>query len=192
MLENPDATTTPPSPLGPAPTRRAGRRLHTSELIELKSVQARASMATGRRTKEPSIPQSSLLLGLLGGLIGALAGAAAWAAIAIVANFEIGFVAVAVAFFVGCGVRIGGNGDTILFGLIGSLCSIFGVLLGKAACILLLLSHFQNIPITTFLTQIYWTKFLPGFLGSLEPMDIVFLVLAVVLGFKYSIRQNLG
>src|SRR5262245_48858282 len=50
---------------------------------------------------------AKLLVAAAGGLGGALVGAAVWAGVAIVTNFEVGYIAVLVGFLAGLGVKIG-------------------------------------------------------------------------------------
>lgn len=68
----------------------------------------------------------------LGGLLGASLGAAVWAGIAIITEFEVGFVAVLVGFLAGFGVSIAaGKKRSLGMQIIASVLSIVGLVLAK-------------------------------------------------------------
>lgn len=82
---------------------------------------------------------SPLPRAIAGGVIGALAGGAAWAAIAIVSEYEIGYMAVGVGILAGIGVSIATR-DRLLRSapIVAAACSLAGLLIGKY----LIFAHF--------------------------------------------------
>jgi hypothetical protein len=69
--------------------------------------------------------------GLVGGAIGALVGAGIWAAIAILTDYEIGYIAVLVGFLAGHGVRLAARGRGRALQFVAVAMSIVGLLAAK-------------------------------------------------------------
>ncbi|MBA3818205.1 MAG: hypothetical protein H0X17_04890, partial [Deltaproteobacteria bacterium] len=71
-------------------------------------------------------------LAFAGGLAGAIVGAAVWAGIAVVTDFEVGYVAILVGFLAGLGVRVAaGKKRSLGMQLMASVLAIVGLLLAK-------------------------------------------------------------
>jgi uncharacterized membrane protein len=71
-----------------------------------------------------------LMLGTLGALVGAVLGAVAWAAVTASTGYQIGYVAVAVGFLAGYGMRTLGGGRDRADGVIAAVVALFGCVLG--------------------------------------------------------------
>ncbi|HVU38416.1 MAG TPA: hypothetical protein VHC95_08785 [Opitutales bacterium] len=138
---------------------------------------------------EVSVPPSSnLILGIIGGLAAAVIGAIIWAAIAVVANLEVGYVAVGLAFLVGLAIRNLGRGQDIVYGVAGAVCSFLGIALGKVFTLIWVVADQEQVSVLDVFTHLDWGKAFQVIGDNLGPVDFLFGIFALCLGFKYSIR----
>jgi len=70
-------------------------------------------------------------LGIVGAILGAIIGAIAWAAITDVTNFQIGYMAVAVGWLAGYGMRTLGGAPTVMGARVAALVGFLGCVLGN-------------------------------------------------------------
>src|ERR1700686_5879050 len=89
----------------------------------------------------------SLPLGIVGGLIGAAVAAALWAAITAATHFQIGYMALAVGFIAGFGVRTLGRGVDRSFGIAGAGLSFLGCVAGNLGAGIGTFSKYSKIPV---------------------------------------------
>lgn len=75
----------------------------------------------------------NLALGFLAGLVAAAIGAGVWMAVTVMMNVHVGYVALAVGALVGLAIRVAGNGQNMLFGIMGALLTLAGCLGGKSS-----------------------------------------------------------
>ncbi len=179
----------PPSPLGNLPPPLPPRVPYASELLAERSALADTAIPPAIEPKRSMALSPHLLLSILGGLAAAVVGALVWAAIAIITNLEVGYVAVGLAFLVSLAVRYLGNGGTVIYGFIGALCSLFGILLGKVFILLWFVSKDKEVSLMTVVTHVDWGALLSAIMSNLGPIDYFFAAFALYLGFKYSIRK---
>ncbi len=185
-------TTPPPNPLSstPPPLSTANPPPAEGAMAGGLSAGGFAAAATPAHLSQPAVLSSNLVLGIVGGAIAAVVGAVIWAAITVTTNLEIGYAAVGLAFLVGVAVRNLGRGYTQVYGVVGAVCSLLGIVLGKVFTVIWIVADKDQVSVFSLLGQIDWSK-LFGVIGdTLGPIDFVFGVIALMLGFKYSIRKH--
>ena len=133
--------------------------------------------------------RQSLPLGIVGGLIGAVVAAALWAAITAATHFQIGYMALAVGFIVGYGVRTLGRGVDRAFGITGAVLSLFGCVAGNLGATMVIASTQLKIPLLTIVgkltPELLWLLLRDGF----QVMDLFFYGFAVYSGYRYAFRR---
>lgn len=153
----------------------------------------------------PLIQEDSKPIGLsfigaiVGGLVGALLGSALWAVIGIVTEYEVGYVAIAVGFLSGGGVVLLGRQRGIPYQMIAVLMSLVGLFAGKYY----LYFHYSQIAVVEQYGQqawdsMQWSVLSPEFfqffledIGSLmEPLDILFIILAIITAWSLPSNRN--
>lgn len=133
----------------------------------------------------PAMPAPALI----GGLAACVAGSVLWAVVTVVTKTQIGFMAVGMGLLVGFTVRYLGQGGKIAFGIMGALLSLVGCLLGN----LLSQVGFYSIENGDSLVDI-WTNLdftiIPAIISeSFQPIDGLFYVIALYVGFRFSINK---
>jgi len=130
-----------------------------------------------------------MALAVAGGLAAALLGAVIWAAITVITNMEVGYVVVGIAFMVGWAVKTFGRGSETAYGIVGALCTIFGIVAGKVFTLVWLVASANSLPIIDVVSKMDWSKAANVIGTNLGPIDFIFAALALSLGFKYSKRK---
>ncbi len=125
----------------------------------------------------------NLPLGIVGGLVGAAIGAAAWAAITMVTDYQIGWMAIAIGFLTGLGMRTLGKGREPIFGIFGAALALAGVVVGNLIVIHLIVQ--RDYPGVQLLPN----EYIEVLTSSLEPVDFLFYGLALFAGFRASIAK---
>lgn len=119
----------------------------------------------------PSVPRAVVF-----GAVAAAIGAGVWAGIAYLTNYQIGWIAIGVGFLAGLGVRVGGRGAGVPFGIVGALLAALGVGMGNLGMVLLHMNReFHTIDIGIAMEVL---KQSTGF------MDVLFYGLAVWTGWN--------
>lgn len=131
---------------------------------------------------------ASAPLAILVSTAAAVLGAIVWAAVTVATNFQIGWMAIGVGFLVGLSVRQFGRGTTLGFRVIGAALALIGCVLGN----LLTVSHFaaaaNGVTIFDVVSQLDMARSIELLTIGFAPMDILFYVLAVYAGYKYSVQ----
>ncbi len=131
----------------------------------------------------------SLPLGIAGGLIGAAIAALLWAAITAATHFQIGYMALAVGFIVGFGVRTLGRGVDRSFGIAGAVLSLLGCVAGNLGATIVALAQDAKIPVLSVVERltpaVLWLLLKEGF----QVMDLFFYGFAVYSGYRYAFRK---
>jgi hypothetical protein len=131
----------------------------------------------------------SLPLGIAGGLIGAAVAALLWAAITAATHFQIGYMALAVGFMVGFGVRTLGRGVDRSFGIAGAVLSLLGCVAGNLGATIVAVAAYSKAPVLTVVEKLspdlLWLMLKDGF----QFMDLVFYAFAVYSGYRYAFRK---
>ncbi|MDQ3366138.1 MAG: hypothetical protein M3680_11995 [Myxococcota bacterium] len=129
-------------------------------------------------------------LAFAGGLAGAIVGAAVWAGIAVVTDFEVGYVAILVGFLAGLGVRIAARTKRSLgMQLMASALAIVGLLVAKymiLAHVIVDLAKGEGVAVSYFDPRIF-DVFPMALKEMLSPFDALWLILAV--GAAYRVPQ---
>jgi len=133
--------------------------------------------------------QQSLPLGIVGGLIGAAAAAFLWAAISAATHFQIGYMALAVGFIVGYGVRTLGRGVDRSFGYAGAVLSLLGCIFGNLGAAVVTLSQYAKVPILTILGKLTPQLALALWQADFQVIDLFFYGFAVYSGYRYALRR---
>jgi len=131
----------------------------------------------------------NLLLGVVGGVVAAGIGAAIWALITVVANYQIGWMAVGVGLLVGYAVRVCGKGIDKTFGLVGAVLSLLGCFSGNLLTTCILISRHQNIPFLHILNGLNPELIIRLTEATFNFMDLLFYAIAVYEGYKVSFRK---
>ena len=145
----------------------------------------------GSSTIQPDQEAAALtyIMAAIGGLVGAVVGGIIWAAIAIIANLEIGYVAIGVGALAGWGVVMGTNRRKGLpFQSIAVVTALFGLFVGKYLAAVffyrdVLIGEFgeavvNEIGLGPLFTDVF--QFFPDYLSaSFEIIDILFVVIAI-------------
>jgi hypothetical protein len=131
----------------------------------------------------------SLPLGIAGGLIGAAIAAFLWAGLTAATHFQIGYMALAVGFIVGFGVRTLGRGVDRSFGIAGAVLSLVGCVAGNLGATIVALAQYSKVPVLTFVGKLTpdlaWLLLKDGF----QVMDLFFYGFAVYSGYRYAFRK---
>lgn len=143
--------------------------------------------ATSHSYKLEMREKQNIYKGIIGGSAAALAGAIFWAFMATKIGYEIGWMAIIVGFLVGYGVKIMGRGVDKVFGVVGAILSLAGCFGGNIFTVAYSISSRHGIPVLTVISQMKFQVLLDIIEKTFHPMDLVFYVLAIYEGFKYSI-----
>ncbi len=128
--------------------------------------------------------------GIVSGLIAAIIGGVIWAVVTLLTKYQIGWMAIGVAYIVGWSIRRWGKGIDPYFGIIGAILSLLGCILGNIFSIALILSQYALVD----LPSILWSLILhPNILfffiqESFSVYDLLFYGIAIYYGYRYSIR----
>jgi len=137
---------------------------------------------------------------IIGGIIGAAIGGAIWAGVAIVFDYEIGFLAILVGALAGLGVHVGsGRVGGIPYQIIAVILATLGIMIGKYITVY----HFVQLGVVQEFGQEAWNEFgysvlsaeyFQDFISILpetfEILDILFFGLAIFTAFGIPKRQE--
>lgn len=133
--------------------------------------------------------EQNLALGIIGGGLGGLVGAIIWAAITYLTEYQIGWMAVGIGFLVGLGVGKLGKGIDKLYGVIGAVIALISVVLGNFLVYIGFLAKYFEIGYFQMLLEFNYAMTLELFIEMFNVIDVLFYVLAVTAGYKYSFRK---
>ena len=133
--------------------------------------------------------EQNLPLGVAGGVIGAVLGAGTWVGITAATHYQIGWMAVAVGFLVGLGVRILGKGIDKVFGYVGAILSLVGCLAGNLLMVCIFVAHHDGVPVGQVLSELTPDEAIRMLKATFSTMDLVFYAIAVYEGYRFSFRQ---
>lgn len=131
--------------------------------------------------------EQNLPVGVVAGLIAAIIAAGAWAGVTLLANMQIGFMAIGVGALVGLTVRLAGKGMHLGFGIAGALLAAVGCFAGNLLTVYLELATLIsageiNGPLDVELLM-------AGVIGFFSPIDLLFYGLAIYFGYQFSFRR---
>lgn len=141
------------------------------------------------QTIEPFEDKSpNLLLGLIAGGVAMLIGAVIWGAVTYFTKYQIGWMSIGVGFLVGIVIQKFGRGSSILFGIMGAGLALIGCLLGNLFFYGGVIAEAYNANIIEILFYMILdpAETVNIFISAFEVMDLLFYVLAIYAGFRYS------
>jgi len=133
--------------------------------------------------------EQNYLLGVIGGLIGGITGALLWAAITIAIDYQIGFMAMGVGFMVGYGMRFLGRGIDKIYGITGGAIALFSVALGNFLFAIGILAEVWEVSYIEALWSFNYAMTLELMTVTFSPMDIIFYLIAIYEGYRFSFRK---
>jgi hypothetical protein len=125
------------------------------------------------------------------GIAAAVVGAALWAGFVYVTGYELGLIAIAVGALVGLAVRAVGHGVDMKFGILGAACAAFGWALGLVLCDVAFLAKEAGQPFLDVFGRLGVGNSLSLALEAADPMELLFLAIAVYEGYRFSFRHRL-
>ncbi|MHC2067683.1 hypothetical protein ACYFX5_09445 [Bremerella sp. T1] len=129
---------------------------------------------------------SNLPLAIIAGTIAAVIGAAIWATVTLVTGYQLGIIAVGIGFLVGIAVRLGGNGGSPVFGIVGAGLSLFGCVLGNFLAIIGMVADSADVSYVSALFGFDYSYTFQLMYDTFSPMDLVFYGIAIYEGFKFG------
>jgi hypothetical protein len=131
-------------------------------------------------------PGSRFVAALVGGALVAVLSAAVWGAITYFTNYQLGLIAIGVGLAVGLTVRILGRGRTVVFGLLGAVLSLLGIVLGNIFFISAAIAREEALPALEVLAVLLGTPDLLAeiLVETFEVIDLAFYGLALYVGFR--------
>ncbi len=135
--------------------------------------------------------QQNFALAVPAGIAAAIAGAVLWAVVVYVSGYALGLMAIAVGALVGYAVRVTGKGVDQKFGILGAVCAALGWALGTAFADVAMLAQLENLPFMTAFGQLGANGTVSLFMTAADPMDILFLGIAVFEGYKLAFRYRI-
>src|SRR5688572_29098237 len=135
--------------------------------------------------------EQNLLLGTLAGSVTALSGSILWAIITVVTNFQIGWMAIGVAFAVGWSIRRFGKGVNKIFGVAGAGLALLGCIGGNFFMLAALIAQNEAASIIDVLILMILNPdiVLELFAQTFSPIDLLFYAFAIYYGYRFSFRQ---
>ncbi len=172
-----------------------GQTKNTENLVEQltveSSIQEKDSLNSNEVIIDNQIIDTSEKVGnipfaLIFGFIASLIGASLWAVITVTTKYQIGYMAIAIGFLVGYAVKFSGRGNTITFGIIGAIFSLFGCVLGNYLSLIGFISADAHLSFFQTLSTISPSLVFKFMIEQFQFMDIVLYGIAVYEGFKFS------
>ena len=133
--------------------------------------------------------EQNLPLGIIGALVGCGLGAILWALVTYFTQYQIGWLAIGVGFLTGFGNRLIGKGFDPIFGFLGGLIALAGVLLGNFLSSLAFLADYFEVSFVEMLLGFNYAMIFQLFKETFTLMDLLFYALAVYTGYRYSFRK---
>lgn len=140
-----------------------------------------ADLVEVEQTREPKF-----LLGVFAGLAAAVASAVVWCAIAIVTQYQVGWMALGVGLLVGWSVRRAGRGIDARFRIVGGVCALCGCLLGNLLIGVYALAMAEQVPIVGVFNALDMSLTIAILEAMYSPVDLLFYGLAMYEGHQLS------
>lgn len=133
--------------------------------------------------------EQNFVMGTLAAVVGALIGAAIWATITAATKYQIGYMAIAVGFLAGWGMRRFGKGLSPIFGVTGALIALLGCVLGNLFTAVFLISQQFDISMWEVVSRLDLSVIWGIMRATFSPIDLLFYGIAVITGYRTSFRQ---
>lgn len=135
--------------------------------------------------------QQNFPLAIAAGLAAAVVGAVLWAVVVYVTNYSTGLMAIVVGALVGYAVRTAGKGVDQQFGILGAVLAALGWALGTALADIAMVAKEGQVDATALAGQLGVSGTAELFMAAADPMDLLFLAIAVWEGYKFAFRYRL-
>lgn len=133
--------------------------------------------------------EQNLLVGAMAGFLAAVVGAVVWAGVTVTAGYSVGWLAIAIGLITGLAVRLSGKGIDQVFGVVGAAMSLLGCVLGNVFTIAWFFSIETGTPVIEVLGEMDVPIMIELIIESFQIADILFYVMAVYFGYRYSFRE---
>ena len=140
-------------------------------------------------TREELLAEENLPKGLMCGVAAALIGAVAWGLISVSTGYQIGYMAIAIGFFVGVAMRQG-KGIRPIFGILGAALALISCVLGDFFSIIGYISRDYEVSFREALTGVDYGEIFTIMLENVASMTALFYGFAVYEGYKFSFRAQ--
>lgn len=140
-------------------------------------------------TREELLAEENLPKGLMCGVAAALIGAVAWGLISVSTGYQIGYMAIAIGFFVGFAMRRG-KGIRPIFGILGAALALISCVLGDFFSIIGYISRDYEVSFWEALTGVDYGEIFTIMLENVASMTALFYGFAVYEGYKFSFRAQ--
>lgn len=166
-------------PTVPEPSTEYQEAVHHDQLSRALSPEKMKSLLAEQRWE----------LGLGMGILAGIGGAIVWGVLTVATGYQIGFMAVGIGALVGIAIRNFGKGLEPKFGIAGGAISLFSVLLGNFFSVIGFIAPEVGLSYFEVILQLDYSYLPEIMMDSFSIIDILFYVLAVVEGYKFSFRQ---
>ena len=135
--------------------------------------------------------EQSFTAAVIAGFVAAIVGAVIWAFISAAANYQIGYMAIALGFLVGLSMRMVGKGVDKSFSVAGGFFAFLGCILGN----FFMLCYFASVDLDVEFFDVLMDasqQFIPivkSQLQASEPVDFLFYILAIYEGYHLARRR---
>jgi hypothetical protein len=135
------------------------------------------------RTKGPTLQRA-----IIAGLAAAVAGAVLWAVVQQVTGYQIGWMAIGVGSLVGYAVRRFGQRSGTVYGIVGALLALLGIILGNLLAVSAYLMTEESVSFTTSLSLVFTHPSLTAEVikETCGGQNLLFCALALFAGFRFS------
>jgi len=142
-----------------------------------------------QRYMERMRSEQSFTMGITGGFLCAAIGAVLWAVITVLTKYQIGYMALAVGYLAGFGVRTLGKGVDARFQYAGAALALAGCLAGNLMVVITFGSLETGISITTILSRLTPAVIVELYRATFNVMDLLFYGLAITIGYKTALAR---
>lgn len=134
--------------------------------------------------------EQNVFLAILAGFFVSIACAVVWAALTVVTGWQVGLVAILVGCAVGISVRKVGKGMDTIFGVIGGVFALLGILLGNyfTQCWYLSVQEKVSVFNVALVCLMKPAIFIQIMTATFSFMDIIFYAIGIYEGYKFSFR----
>ncbi|MDR2916216.1 MAG: hypothetical protein LBV74_15560 [Tannerella sp.] len=133
--------------------------------------------------------EQSLPYGIFFGITAAVISSLLWATITVLTGYQIGYMALAVGFIVGYGVRVGGKGIDPIFGIIGAVLALLGCLAGNLFSKIAYIVNYTDIEYYEIFANMKLSMMIDIIAETSEPIDLLFYGIAIYEGYRFSFRK---
>jgi hypothetical protein len=138
-----------------------------------------------RRLKE----EQNIGLGIIGGLVGMGVGAVIWALITVITEYQLGLIAIGVGILAGLGVRYLGKGFDTIYGIVGAVTALFGIVIGNVLTIVVFIAQEFDVTYMEVVQALDVTVIVEAMRLTFAPIDLLFYALAIYYGYRYAMRR---